>query len=476
MDISYSKTNGTVTLVVASLSALLAVSVLYTPIPLALVLGIAFSFYFVSRPYELLLAMVFLIPFNFIFMIGPLPLAFELLKVFAWIPFLNDFFSGRRLSFTASRYNRWFAIVTILLLLSIPRSLDLPFTVKDIVRLGSNLGLVYLVVNLVDTRERLFQVFRVLAFSTFLVACYGFYQWAIQDFGSLFWIVNPRLETNLAHYRDTFWEWRNRIISTLSSELELGHYFNSCLPIGVLLWVKNSRMRLMSPWLLMTLASLLGLFLTFTFGAWLSLAATAGLFLLLLEKKRRWQTLLAFVLVVALFLALAMGPLGGVLMPKLMTTGQGSFAWDVFTRLDLWSFGFQMWLAHPFFGVGVGNFDSLAAGRNPLWSDLGVGPHNTYVYLLVDLGILGLTSILAIIVGNIRTNLKLRTDPYLGLAGVALAFALTTNLFGWMTDDSVFFAPHAGYLLWLLVGLSEAVANLSRQNGIATLDATPICR
>jgi hypothetical protein len=97
---------------------------------------------------------------------------------------------------------------------------------KRCVRQGSNIGLVYLCLNLIDSREKVLQVLRVLTISTFLVAGYGFYQWAIHDHGALFWIVNPRLDTSLAHYRDQFWHWRNRIISVLTSEMELGHYFN----------------------------------------------------------------------------------------------------------------------------------------------------------------------------------------------------------------------------------------------------------
>src|SRR5215470_14822238 len=75
-------------LILGALGAVVGASLFLTPIPFLLLVGIPASFYFISRPYELLLVMVFLIPFNFVFKIGQIPVAFELLKVIAWFPFL----------------------------------------------------------------------------------------------------------------------------------------------------------------------------------------------------------------------------------------------------------------------------------------------------------------------------------------------------------------------------------------------------
>src|SRR5262245_22942594 len=149
----------------------------YAPGILGFACAVLVAAVFLDRPFPLLLLMVFLIPFNFVFTIGPIPVAVELLKIFAWIPFLIT--RAAREKFKSSRYNKWFAIWGIILIASASRSDDLPYTVKESVRYASNIGLCYLVLNLVDTREKLFQILRVLAVSTFLVACYGFYQWMI---------------------------------------------------------------------------------------------------------------------------------------------------------------------------------------------------------------------------------------------------------------------------------------------------------
>jgi O-antigen ligase len=450
-------------LIIALLGTVLAASLFYTPILLILLLVIPSSLYFISRPYELLLVMVFLIPFNFVFTIGPVPVAVELLKVVAWVPFLVHL-SNSHNRFRTSKYNKWFAIWAGILLLSVLRSNNLPLTIKESVRIGSNLGLCYLVVNLVDSREKMLQIFRVLTVSTFLVACYGFYQWAIQDFGGLFWIINPRVDTNLAPGRDVFWLWRSRIISTLTSEMELGHYFNLCLPVAVSLWLSEGRGRASSKWLLMAAAMLVGLLLTFTFASWLALAATTGLFVLLLDEKRRWQMAFGGMVVLSLVtLLVVFSPLREFLEAKALGAGNAGLAFDIMGRLDSSVFALQTWWSHPWLGVGIGSYQLLEYAHeyvHSTWVPSGSTPHEAYLYLLAVSGILGLAAMLTVLLGSIRTNLKLRTDPELGLFTVALAFAVATALFASFADDSPLFGPHAGYILWLLIGLGETAHNL----------------
>jgi len=450
-------------IVVALLGAGLAASLFYSPIPIAILVGVPALIYFLSRPYELLLVMVFLIPFNFVIPMGPVPIAAELLKVFAWIPFLIDL-SGRRTPFVTSAYNKWFLLWFAILLVSVIRSSDPLFTIKESVRLASNIGLCYLVINLVDSREKVFQLFRVLSISTFLVAGYGFYQFAVQDFGSLFWLVNPRLDTGFAHGRYTFWEWRGRIISVLTSELELGHYFNMCLPASIALWVSQRRRTGAWKWLLIALATLAGLLLTFTFGAWLALAGATALLIFIIDRKRRWKLLGAAVLVLVIVSALLVaGPLRPFVFEKAFGNNIGSLAWDTLSRLDAWTFAVQTWWAHPLVGVGIGNYEILEYAHETIhspWGEGGSTPHNTYLYLLAESGVIGLIGMLAIMFGTLVRSLRLRQNPQYGLIALALAFGLTCNLIGWCGDDSTFTGPHTSYLLWFIVGLSEAVRNL----------------
>jgi O-antigen ligase/polysaccharide polymerase Wzy-like membrane protein len=449
--------------IIATLAVGLVASLLYTPLVLVALLVVPSTIYFSTRPYELLLLMVFFIPFNFVFKVGPLPVAFEVIKVVAWIPFLIT--RDERDTFRSSRYNRMYLVLGLLIVLSLVRAHDFPYTLKESIRLSSNLGLVYLVINLVDSRDKALQVLRVLALSTFVVALYGFYQWAIQGYGALFWIVNPRLETSLAHYRDDFWEWRRRIISVLTSEMELGHYFNLGLPIGVMLWITEGRRRLASKWLWITIAMLAGLVLTFTFGAWLALGATCALAIFRFGGQRKWTIVLwATVAFSAIAAFLGLGPLSSVIVAKASGTAIGSLAWDAATRLYGWKLALQAWWSHPLIGLGIGNFEYLSASYDFVLgaNSQGSSPHETYLYLLANFGLVGTAAFLVILVRTIRENLRvMRSALVWAPVAAALAFALANNMIGWFADDSGFFGPHASYVVWLLVGLSEAISLLS---------------
>jgi len=373
--------------------------------------------------------------------------------------------------FISSRYNIAFAIIAGVIVLSLVRAHDLPFTLKECVRAGSNVGLVYLCLNLISTREQLMKVFRVLAISTFLVALYGFYQWLIQDYGALFWIVNPRLDTSLAHYRDYFWEWRHRIISVLTSEMELGHYFNMCLSISVLLWVVEGKRELESKWLWVTLATFVGLILTFTFGAWLALAGTSVLAILLFAGKAKWKFLFWGALALSVIVALlALGPLSEVIAEKASGNAIGSLAWDAATRLYGWKLALQAWWSHPLLGVGIGNFEFFSADYDFVLGaqSQGSSPHETFLYLLANYGLIGATAVVALVLTSIRSSIKLvRTNSSFALVSAALAFAIAVNLIGWFSDDSTYLGPHASYLLWLLIGLTEVVRRLDTQQRLA---------
>jgi len=457
---------------IALFAVVVATSLFYDPIVLACVVAIPCSVYFISRPFELLLLMVFLIPFNFVFTIGEIPVAIELLKIVAWVPFLVN----RRDTLRTSRYNKYFIVLAGLLVLSVIRSPTLGFTVKEVVRFGSNLGLCYLVLNLVDTREKLFQVLRVLAVSTFLVACYGFYQLLIHDFGALFWLVNPRVTTSFAPQRYTFYQWRERMISVLTSEMELGHYFNLCLPIGAALWLTEGRRQLSSKWLWISVTFLVGLLLTYTFAAWLALAMTTTLFVVLLDKDRRWKLLLSEATTVVLVaLAAVYGPLRPMVESKVFGSSMASLGFDLFTRFRMWFFAFETWLSHPVLGVGLGNYQNISGVVNfEQTADLsGSSPHQIYLYLLVNFGIVGTACVLIVLLGSIRAGFRLRADAHLGVIALALAFALTTNMIGGFGDDSTMFSAHAGYLVWLLIALSECIRNLAFRNETPLAHAVP---
>jgi len=85
----------------------------------------------------------------------------------------------------------------------------------------------------------------------------------------------------------------------------------------------------------------------------------------------------------------------------------------------------------------------------------------------------GTACVLIVLLGSIRAGFRLRADAHLGVIALALAFALTTNMIGGFGDDSTMFSAHAGYLVWLLIALSECIRNLAFRNETPLAHAVP---
>jgi O-antigen ligase len=74
-------------------------------------------------------------------------------------------------------------------------------------------------------------------------------------------------------------------------------------------------------------------------------------------------------------------------------------------RTDIWKVGFEMFKHYPLFGTGLGNFVIVYqqyAGFSPKFHGFMRGAHNTYLNILVELGILGLALFLIAIVMQVK--------------------------------------------------------------------------
>lgn len=451
------------------------VSALYAPQVLALFCAALLAIIFFERPFGLLVFMAFLIPFNFIVVVNGIPLAAELLKIAIWGPFLLYLITQRK-RFIVSRYNLFFLALFALLAYSCAIATDLPYTLKETIRLASSVGLAYLAVNLIDTKEKLFLVLKAIGISSFLVAIYGFYQYAIHDFGALFWIVNPRITTDLAPSRSDFWEWRNRLISFLTSEMEAGDYLAYCIPIAAALMFSAKRFGARMFWRLTVILLLIALLLTFTFGSWIGFGAALVYFGWIFRKKLRLKLIALAVCV------LSSGTIIFVTTnQKYLSDKVQQIAWDYATRLAFWLVAWREFLDHPIKGGGLGSFGPLVAEQHfswlaAIWADT-TSPHNIYLYILSQFGIIGFISIFGVFVYALWLMVRVSrakvapVDRDLRWAALALGFALVVLIVSGAADDSTLFGPHTSYLIWLIVGLTDVVTRLSGVNAKQEPDA-----
>jgi O-antigen ligase len=152
-------------------------------------------------------------------------------------------------------------------------------------------------------------------------------------------------------------------------------------------------------------------------------------------------------------------------------------------RTDIWKVGWRMVEDKPIQGIGSGNFPIssihylLEPGvleRDEFIIDTPKVAHNTYLQVLAELGIVGLSLFLAIIAFSIRCALHAARwfarhgDSQMELVARGMVVALV----GVLAAD-FFISEHFGKHLWLLLGLGPAMYGVARRTYPERAQANP---
>jgi O-antigen ligase len=120
-------------------------------------------------------------------------------------------------------------------------------------------------------------------------------------------------------------------------------------------------------------------------------------------------------------------------------------AFSAIMRLNYWQESLSLIKAHPFVGVGLGNF-SL---QNSLYA------HNSYLQIWAEMGILGLFSLIWIMATVFKACFKNLTQSLYprqiaGLLAASVVFLMHNFL------DFTFFLPEISLIWWVILGLAMA--------------------
>jgi len=171
--------------------------------------------------------------------------------------------------------------------------------------------------------------------------------------------------------------------------------------------------------------TVLALLLTMSRAAFLSLVV---LIIVFVVRSRLYRRLVPVVVLGALLLAAMPATFFRRIREASETGGAG--------RTDIWKAGFEMFKHYPWVGVGLGNFIIVYeefAGSSPRFHGFMRAPHNMYLNILVDLGILGLVLFLIAImtqVGDVWKSTKHSQGSKVWVvAGEAALYSLLVNGF-----------------------------------------------
>lgn len=293
--------------------------------------------------------------------------------------------------------------------------------------------------NAVDTRSRLETVMALLTICAGVLALHGVEQAAT----GIGWTGEGLSQGTRIQY-----------VGIFNDPNDLGLLFVMCLPMAFYLSGRGGLMGLRKVfWLAMAGLLIYGCYLTNSRGTMLALLA-----LLAVYAWKKYGILVA-------------GTLATVALAGLMALPSRMQELDVseesaMGRVEAWYEGIQMFMTHPLFGIGAGGYSDM----------YNLTAHNSFVLVLAEMGFIGFTIFLAMVVYCFRMTLvpmrlgeemiddvpmevpddvalkQWRTDR-------ALTFSLLLSLSGFFT--SAFFLSRS-YVVILYVLMALVVANYTR--------------
>lgn len=213
------------------------------------------------------------------------------------------------------------------------------------------------------------------------------------------------------------------------------------------------------------------LFLTHSYAAWISLLAALALFLFLGRvsifsgrKKIALLLLLAGVFVVGVFLES-----GSDKWQSLATLAPRS---SLASRVMIWESATRIIADHPVLGIGLGRFQETYLAYQqyfPPYLEWAVPqPHNLYLALWLQTGLIGLCGFCLLIVGWIR-----RMSGLLCSAASADTKKISTLLLTLLTfflilglADTPFFKTDLAFMFWLLIAFGVGLLNGEKKRSV----------
>lgn len=247
----------------------------------------------------------------------------------------------------------------------------------------------------------------------------------------------------------------NRVFGTFAHPNPFAYFLTFALALLFFFVLKkNNNQKILATFYLAALAILLAL--TFTRGAWLVLAGT-----ILLLGILRFRKFLAMSVVILLMMYLTVEPIQVRIDSLLIFGPSSSIQW----RLALWEDSLNYIMERPAQGFGIGTAEEVILQKRG--KELGSTiPHNDYLKLAIDIGIVGVASYLVLIISLLLLWIK-KLKRYFASENdrgvLLLVFAsFTIVIFAASAVDNLLNATSLQWAYWAMAGGILGTFPLSR--------------
>lgn len=419
---------------------------LYIPI---LLVGTFCVIYSIKRPYFSYVLLLFSLPLFEYSIMGTQDVKHQaelkfsdilvVLTIFVW---LLDGLVRKNLSFAKSPIITVIILLFAFMFLSLVWCKNLPTGCIVLAKKIVSVTVLFLTVNLVTDRKRLDSTLKFWTIIGSVYAFYGLWEMTHKHFTD----VNSRFDAIQTSIRTS---------ATEAGPNEFGFYLNLCLMICIpqVIITKSLRYRI---FLIFSITMMiLALITTISRGSWIGFAA-GTIILSAYSKKCRKILLIGIVVAVVFLVSICNTYFMDAIYGRFTGLMNPSDTRDFEGRSSVWAAGFRMFQGSPICGVGIGSFGILS---HPLGTQILILPHNLYVYILSEFGLIGISiflSLVAVFIYNGIKTLKMQTGQDEKLILIGLFAGLFIYCLQGMTGS--FYLEESE--MWAFFGLAIAAINV----------------
>lgn len=323
---------------------------------------------------------------------------------------------GRSHSVYSKLYTVFYGLFLLSIVIGLLFNIDTLKALESFVIYMSAIYLGFILPGVIDTREKIYSLIRGMAFVLGILSLYGFYQK----------VAGAPVDPNWMDER--FGDDIIRIYSVFGNPNVYGEYLILTIPIAITSFFIEKKKTMKVLFGCIVLASVINLFLT------LSRASMAGFLvgivvIVVLKLKKMIPILLIGMLISPIFLpdyivdrAMSTFNMGSQSQVNSMEVHSGADT-SILYRGAIYRSSLEMMKDHPISGVGIGQFSEV-------YKLYGVAnsyhPHNTFLMVAIETGILGITSLILLGVTwakNMVLSVKYKGDA-LSFLNVAILGAI----------------------------------------------------
>lgn len=367
--------------------------------------------------------------------------------------FVIHVIKNKDFTFVKSPVNVAVVFFVISLLWGVVNSFAVASSLKQVLVHGSFILFYFVLVNVVRTKKQWLALIKVFILSAFIVAAYGLVQNFFGVSSTDSWIDE-----------EMFGDIKLRVYSFFDNPNVLGEFLVLTIPVAVaLMWNKiKEEQRIIFAVVLMCMVACM--IFTWSRGAWLGMLIALALFLVIADQ--RWMVVGILGLLLVPIVLYITG--NTAIIERFISIGNTADTSTAY-RVSIWQASLNMigdfWLS----GVGIGSeaYTTIYPSYALPGAKFALHSHNLYLQFAVETGIIGIVSLLAVLLGYIKTVLSASVVKQIKKSDIAkILVALGVGFIGFMFQgltDYVWYNYKILMIFWIVIALGVSGASILKE-------------